>query len=281
MEIQIQDLEYKINEEIISKESTKLLHRNLCNTPGISKDRFIDWNSKKWESWFINCLNLIGEILSQYKETHTDGVLNTINFLQNLNDYQINEDIDKDIYSDYWTLLGMEDEKSVCVNGDEKILVLQEFNCFLYSFFNEFLISIGFNSVDQTLLNSFDSNPNLTNSIFNLNALENNLPISRRNYSKIHFHFISKNIHRIDYSCSIEIHQLVKFSMNQFIDNICDSTRLISKDKKRHLKTWFHKNGQVPKLVTPMLFDDTDEAFYVAYFIKSIGAAPGEKNIRF
>ena len=76
MVIQIQDLEYKINEEKLSEELTKLLHRNLCNTPGISKDRFISWENSKWETYFFNYINYFLEILTVYKETHTDTIIN-------------------------------------------------------------------------------------------------------------------------------------------------------------------------------------------------------------
>jgi hypothetical protein len=113
MVIQIQDLEYKINEEKLSEELTKLLHRNLCKTPGISKDRFIDWDTEKWEKWFINYLEFLIGIFNQYKETHTDSVLNTINFVQNLYPSQITESIEKDISSECFSIPDKEDEKSV------------------------------------------------------------------------------------------------------------------------------------------------------------------------
>jgi hypothetical protein len=220
------------------------------------------------------------EILIHYKETHTDRIINTINYLQNdilpqQNNLKSLFKLDQGI-----ELLQIDNKDNFLMSCTEKVLVSREYYCFIYAINCELLIAFGFMSPDKAISNLLDPCMGDSNAKSFLKCFDFFIPVSRRNYSKIHFRFISKNIQRFDYSCSIEIHQLVKFSMNQFIDNICDSTRLFSKDKKRHLKTWFHKNGQAPKLVMPMLFDDTDEAFYVAYFIKSIGAAPGEKKYK-
>lgn len=67
MIIKKQDIEYKIDEVKLSKELTKLFHRNLCNTPGISKDRFIDWDSEEWNHFFINYFNQSRELIAQSK----------------------------------------------------------------------------------------------------------------------------------------------------------------------------------------------------------------------
>lgn len=278
MVIQIQDLEYKIEGKKLSKELSKIFHRNLSNTPGISKDRFVNWDSKKWETYFYNNISNLVEILIHYKETHTDTIINTINYLQNdilpqQNNLKSLFKLDQGI-----ELLQIDNKDNFLMSCTEKVLVSREYYCFIYAINCELLIAFGFMSPDQAISNLLDPCMGDSNAKSFLKCFDFFIPISRRNYSKIHFRFISTNIQRFDYSCSIEIHQTFIFNVNQLIDAVFIDSSIMPKEYKQHLKTWFHKSGQAPKKVTPMLFDDNDPAVYIAFFLKTIGASQGEKH---
>jgi hypothetical protein len=275
MVIKIQDFEYKIEGEKLSKELSKIFHRNLSNTPGISKDRFISWETSKWETYFFNYIDYFVEILTKYKETHTDTIINLTNFLQN------------DILpqtSNLQKLFNLEqafDLLQIKNNGfsslTEKVIVLREYSCFTFALKIELLVNFGLATRDQSFLNIVAPIKGGGDKNLFLKQFDFFIPASRRYYSEIHFRFIGKHIQRFDYSSSIGIHKDFKFNLNQLIDAVfIDSSKLQNEDKK-HLKTWFHNNGKAPKKIKPMLLDDLDSAIYIAYFLKAIGASPGEK----
>jgi hypothetical protein len=276
MIIQIQKFEYKIEREKLSRELSKIFHRNLSNTPGISKDRFISWETSKWETYFFNYINYLLEILTDYKETHTDTLINLTNFLQN--------DILPQI-SNFQKLFNLEqaiDLLKINNNGfsslTEKVIVLREYSCFTFALTTELLVNFSLATRDQSFLNIIDPIKGEGDKNLFLKQFDFYIPASRRRYSEIHFRFIGKHIQRFDYSSSIEIHKDFKFNLNQLIDAVfIDSSNLQKKDKQ-HLKTWFHNNGKAPKKIEPMLLDDLDSAIYIAYFLKAIGASPGEKS---
>lgn len=268
MIIQIQGFEYKIDEVLLAEKLSQRLFNILKFTPGINPKDLIDWDPDAMHLLFLNYLNNFKLILESATLPHYDTSTNIDIFISK----SVKIDLTKGVVS---LPDNLADSDRIC---------LIEYYCYIYSFFIELLTILLPNSktVENNIFTEIHYAPNLLWVNNFLDLIKGLIPEHRlKSCNTNHFDYIKSHVKKLktnNLNHSILVRKKNKEEFERLIDNVFTLSSMITESQKKQLKTFFHYHGSESKIIIPMLFEvDEDAAFYIAFFIREIGAAQKTK----
>lgn len=270
MIIQIQKFKYEIQELQLAEKMVETLYNDYQTSfPGFTEI------IKSWDSNYM-------------KEMITSLINKIPIFLENVNieNAEIPKNTDEDTNLE-WLLRRKisENENSVIelpdfIATNEK--AIDVYYRFILRSLTEIIKLIGFSSnYPIDVFNALSDDPDLLYTKKIKDNLNKHYPVYKRDYDPAPFNFLRDYVKLLNppgLSKSILIRNKNKIEFEKFIDIVFSEKYIINDEQKKHFKTWFHYKSDIPKDVEPIYFEDNeDTAFYLAYFIKTIGGGLNSK----